>query len=177
MCLSLSLTKLKASSSLNNLLLELDILAKDFTKSKCLWLSVYENEHIHSTGVLKLCILVKLIKNYLQISITTALDNNSHTCTATLVANACNSLNSLILYKVNHLFDKLTLIYHIRNFSYDNSMVLLVAFSLGANGNASSTCCISLENSLLAVNCSIGWEVRALYILHHLLNCCLGIVD
>ena len=67
------LFKIKLNSALDYRLLMLDIEVEYLGKIKYLRLVIYEREHIYSTGILKLRVLVELVEEYLRIYVSAVL--------------------------------------------------------------------------------------------------------
>ena len=81
----------------------------------------YQTQHDHTKGILKLCMLVQLIQDYIGIGIFTKIDTDTHTFTAGMVIQVCDSIDFLVSYKLGNLFDQTGLINKIWKFRNDNT--------------------------------------------------------
>ena len=81
----------------------------------------YQAQHDHTKGILKLCMLVQLIQDYIRIGIFTKIDTDTHTFTAGMVIQVCDSIDFLVSYKLGNLFDQTGLINKIWKFRNDNT--------------------------------------------------------
>ena len=169
--------KLERRSSCDYLLLMLDIDIKDIAKREDLRLALDKREHIDRAGVLKLSIFIKLVENYLTVSVAAVLNDDSHTVLARLVADVGDSLDPLVLDKLTDRLTKLALIYLIRNLGEDDAVLFSLDLSLCSYHYASLTRSVRLLDSSCAVNCCGGREVGALDVLHKLADRAFGVVD
>ena len=87
---------------------------------------------------------IKLIKDYLGISISTVFNNNSHTASARFITKSGDTLDFLILNQISHTFNKHRLVYHIRNLGKDDPSMLILNSSSRSYVNLSATCFIGL---------------------------------
>ena len=112
-------------SSCHNIFLMCKIIFKHFRERQYLRLKAsihcYQTQHDHTKGILKLCMLVQLIQNYIRIGIFTKIDTDTHTFTAGMVIQVCDSIDFLVSYKLGNLFDQTCLINKIWKFRNDNT--------------------------------------------------------
>jgi len=101
------------------------IIFKHFRKCQYLRLkaSVYshQTQHDHTKGILKLCMLVQLIQDYIGIGIFAKVNTDTHALTAGMVIQVCDSVDFLVSYKLSDLFDQTGFINKIWKFRNDNT--------------------------------------------------------
>ena len=76
----------------------------------------YQAKHDHTKCVLKLCMLVQLVQNYICIGIFAEIDTDTHTFTAGMVVKVGNSVDFLFTYQLGDLFNQAGFINQIRKF-------------------------------------------------------------
>ena len=76
----------------------------------------YQAKHNYAKSILKLCMLVQLIQNYICIGIFAEIDTDTHTFTAGMVVKVGNSVDFLFTYQLGDLFDQAGFINQIRKF-------------------------------------------------------------
>ena len=81
----------------------------------------YQTQHDNAKSILQLCMLVQLIQNYIGIGIFAKIDTDTHTFTAGMVIQVCDSIDFLVSYKLSDLFDQAGFIYKVRKFCNDNT--------------------------------------------------------
>ena len=64
---------------------------------------------------------IQLIQNYIRIGIFTKIDTDTHTFTAGMVIQVCDSIDFLVSYKLGNLFDQTGFINKIWKFRNDNT--------------------------------------------------------
>ena len=118
--------KVVLCSSNDYTLLVSNVKVKNLRKRESFWLIINKCEHIYSAGVLELRVFIKLIKNYLTVSVASVLDNDAHTVSARLVAKVGNTLNSLVLVKSRNSLAELALVYAIGDLGEDNAVLVFL---------------------------------------------------
>ena len=81
----------------------------------------YQAQHDNAKSILKLCMLVQLIQDYICIGIFAEIDTDTHTFTAGMVIQVCDSVDFLVSYKLSDLFDQTGFINKIWKFRNDNT--------------------------------------------------------
>ena len=81
----------------------------------------YQAKHDHTKCVLKLCMLVQLVQNYICIGIFAEIDADTHTFTAGMVVKVGNSVDLLFTYQLCDLFDQTCFIYQIRKLCHNDT--------------------------------------------------------
>ena len=64
---------------------------------------------------------IQLIQDYIGIGIFTKIDTDTHTFTAGMIIQVCDSIDFLVSYKLGNLFDQTGFVYQIRKFRNDNT--------------------------------------------------------
>ena len=169
--------KIKLCTSFDNFLLEIYVFVKYSWQIKRFRLATVDNEHINRAGILKLCILVKLIENDLSICIASILDNNSHTASAGLITQCCDSLNLLFLNKISHTLYKHRLVNHIGYLGEDDPSVLILNNSSCSYINLASSGLVCFSDTARAVNYGSGGKVGTLDKHHKVADRAFGIVN
>ena len=171
-----SLVKLKLCAAGYNALLMLDITVEDLGKGESLGLAVEKSKHIYSAGVLKLCVFIKLIEDYLSVCVTAMLDDDTHTRSARFVAHIGDALDLLFLNEVSNALAKKALVNAVGDLGNDDAVLILLHRSAGSDHNSASARGISLDYAVLAVDYRVCGEIGTLDELHKLGNGALGIL-
>ena len=112
-------------SSCHNIFLMCKIMFEHLRKRQHLRLKAsvhcYQTQHDHTKGILKLCMLVQLIQNYIGIGIFAKINTDTHALTAGVVIQVCDSIDFLVSYKLSDLFDQAGFIYKVWKFCNDNT--------------------------------------------------------
>ena len=108
----------------------LDVHPEKLTKTEHLRLTPYKGKHDNGAGVLKLCVLIELVEDYLTVRVLAVLHDHFKTVTSAFVTDFGNALDTLLMDEVRHSFDKLRLLHHVGDFGDDNAVVLLLDVSL-----------------------------------------------
>ena len=138
----------------------------------------YQTQHDHTKGILQLCMFIQLIQNYIRIGIFTKIDTDTHTFTAGMVIQVCDSIDLFITDKLCDLLDKACLIYKVWKLcDYDTGFTIGQSLDIchSADTDLATTCTISfLDSSCSEDGCSCR-EVRSLDNLKKFFHCCLAV--
>ena len=116
----LRLIQIIFGTSCNDIFLMRKIVFQHLRKSQDFWLKAsvysYQTKHDYTKSILKLCMLVQLIQNYICIGIFAEIDTDTHTFTAGMVVKVGNSVDFLFTYQLGNLFNQAGFINQIRKF-------------------------------------------------------------
>ena len=141
--------------------------------------TVDKGDAVDRERALEGCHLEQLVEDDIGIGIAAHVDDDTHTLAAGLVVDIGDSVNLAFLDEVGDILDKLLLVDAIRNLGNDNLIVLVAALNLGLgpHDNTSTTCGISVANTLQTIDIRSRGEVRSRNILHQSVEVDVGIVN
>ena len=119
--------------------------------------------------------LIQLIQNYIGIGIFAQIYTDTHSLTAGMVVQVCNSVNFFVTDKLCDLFDQAGLVYQIRKLC-DNNTGLSVRKSFNichcTDTDFATSCTISLLDPSCSENCCSCRKIRPFYDFQNLFNSC-----
>ena len=154
-------------SSCYDIFLMCKVMFKHLRKSQNFRLktSVYRNQtqHDHTKSILKLCMLIQLVENNICISISAQINTDTHSLTAGVIIQICNSVNLFVPHKLCNLLDQTCFIYKIRKFCNDNTgftiwQCLNICHRTDTDLTTSCTICF-LDSPCPKNGCSC-WKIR-----------------
>ena len=169
-------------SSANNILLMFQIILQHLfqVQNFRFHASMIRNKgkHDHAKSILQLCMFVEQVQDHIGIGIFTEIDADTHTFTAGMVIQVCDSIDLFITDKLCDLLDKACLIYKVWKLcDYDTGFTIGQSLDIchSADTDLATTCTISfLDSSCSEDGCSCR-EVRSLDDLKKFFHCCLAV--
>ncbi|CDE30354.1 val start codon [Ruminococcus sp. CAG:403] len=172
MCPLLCLIQIKFCPSANDFHLELQIVLQHLLQTQCLWLAVYQCQHIDTDSALQRRVGEELVADDFRIGILFQFDDNPHAFSAGFILNVIDAVNSLVLDQFGNMLNHPCLVYHIWNFGHDDgvSAVQLLQFGLSTQGNSGTSGGICCPDAGTSHDNTASREVRALNPLHHFIK-------
>ena len=156
----------------DNVHLELQILLENLFQSQCLWLAVYQCQHIDTDSILELGVGEQLVQHDLFVGILFQFHHDAHTLTAGLILDVVNALDALILCQVGDGLHQACLVHHVRDLRNDNGLTSTHLFKVGLSteGDPASAGAVGGTDAALAHDNAAGGEVRSLDTGHQLIH-------
>ena len=163
--------------SCNYIFLVGKIVFQHFRKRKNLWFQTAiggnQTKHDHTKSILKLCMLVQLIQDYISIGIFAEINTDTHTLSAGMVIQIRDSVNFFISYQFGNFLYKTCFVYQIWKFCNNNAGLAIrkslnICYSTYADLSTSGT--ISFFDSSGSQNSSSCREIRTFYDLKNFFN-------
>ena len=123
--------------------------------------------------------LIQLIQNYICIGIFAQIYTDTHSFTAGMIVQVCNSVDFFVTDKLCDLFYQAGLIYQIRKFCNNNAgLSIRKSFNIChcADTDFAAACAISLLNSSCSENRCSSRKIRSFYNFKNLLNTCITLL-
>ena len=111
----------------DNFLLMREVFIQNFAQGKHLRLALIFDQckHIHREGGLHLRLREQAVQNDLRVRLALQLDHDAHTVAVGLVANVGNTLQTLLVDLIRHVFDEHPLVDLIGNLGDDDPLAVL----------------------------------------------------
>ena len=176
----LGLVQVVAGAAGGDLLLVLQVVVEHLVQREHLRLAVDQGQHDRAEGFLQLRVLVQVVEHDGGVDILLELDDDAHAAAVGLVADVGDALDAPLVHELGDLLDQARLVDHVGDLGDDDARARgahLLDLGARAGDDAPAAGGVGLIDALAAHDDAAGGEVRALDVLHQVLERGLRVVD
>ena len=176
----LGLVQLELRAAGDDVLLMLQVVVHHVAQGQHLGLAVDQGQHVRAEGFLEAGVLVQEVQHDLRMHVLLQLDDDAHTLAVGFVADVADALNALLVHQLCDLLHQLGLVDLVGDLGHDDAAAVVGHFldvALGANLNAAVAGVVGLADAAPAQHDAAGGEVRALDVLHQVVDGAVGVFD